>query len=166
MQLPLLVYVMVPAYVANMVPVLVRWIPWAAPMDFGAAVGGKRVLGAHKTWRGFVCGVVLGALAMWLLSLLYWPFGFSALRWGLLASVGALLGDAVKSFFKRRMSVRPGRPWVPFDQVDYSIGALLLGSVVFFPGWQEAVLVVVVSLIGHITVNHLGYYAGIRDVKW
>lgn len=163
----LVFYLMIPAYLANMAPpVFAKRIPWNAPMDFGLSVGSIRVFGDHKTWAGFVCGVVVAVLAGFVLSKVYWPFDFSAVQWSALVGVGALVGDAVKSFFKRRVGIKSGKPWIPFDQIDYTVGALAVGSFVFFPGWLNAFLVVFISAFGHIATNHIGYWLGVRDVKW
>jgi hypothetical protein len=35
--------------------------------------------------------------------------------------------DSVKSFVKRRVGIAPGAPWIPFDQLDFVIGALRRG---------------------------------------
>ncbi|KAA0006124.1 MAG: CDP-archaeol synthase, partial [Thermoplasmata archaeon] len=43
---------------------------------------------------------------------------------------GALLGDIVESFFKRRVGKERGEDWIPFDQVDFLIGALILCYIV------------------------------------
>lgn len=160
-----LLYLMLPAYAANMAPVLCRRIPWNTPVDLGMSWKGSRLLGAHKTWRGYVCGI-LAALFVGVCMQAYWPFDFSLVQWSLFTGVGALLGDSVKSFFKRRLKVNPGLPWVPFDQLDYSIGALALGAFVFFPGWGEAVFIVIASFFLHIVVNHCAYWLRIRNEKW
>lgn len=159
-------YAMVPVYLANMSPVLFRWLPGNAPMDFGLSVGGVRLLGDNKTWRGFVVGVLAAVLSSWLLSFIWWPFSFSPLKWGLFAGLGALLGDALKSLVKRRVGIAAGKPWIPFDQIDFTVGALALGSVVYFPGWLESAVVVIASALGHILMNRVGYALGVRDVKW
>ena len=135
-------------------------------MDFGLSAGGVRIFGAHKTWKGFFAGIIIAVIAGFVMMNIYWPFEFSAIYWSVLIGAGALLGDAVKSFFKRRSGVKPGKPWIPFDQIDYTIGAFALGSIVFFPGWLNVLLVVAVSAIGHVIVNHIGYFIGVRDVKW
>jgi len=166
MTLLQLLYLMIPAYVANMAPVIAKRLPWNYPMDFGLSIGGKRIFGDHKTWKGFIIGVSIAVIAGYIMSKTYWPFNFSALQWSALAGAGALLGDALKSFFKRRVGIKPGHPWIPFDEIDYSVGALALGSIVFFPGWLNAVLVIFISAIGHIAVNHTAYYLKIRDEKW
>ena len=135
-------------------------------MDFGLSLGRFRIFGDHKTWAGFFSGVIVAAFVGFFLSKLYWPFDFSAVQWSALAGIGALIGDAVKSFFKRRVGIKSGKPWIPFDQIDYTVGALALCSFVFFPGWFYAFLVVFLSAFGHIAVNHIGYWIGVRDVKW
>jgi hypothetical protein len=45
---------------------------------------------------------------------------------GLRFGFGAVAGDAAKSFFKRRLAIAPGSPWIPFDQLDFAVGALVL----------------------------------------
>lgn len=162
----LALYALIPAYVANMAPVLLRKLPWSAPLDFGLTFRGERLLGQNKTWRGLIGGTVLGTAACVLISTFYWPFEFSPLVWGALSSLGALVGDAVKSFFKRRVSIKSGKSWVPFDQIDFTIGAFALGSFVWFPGWLSASLAVIISAIAHIAVNHFAFYARIREEKW
>src|SRR3989344_4567788 len=161
-----LFYLMIPAYIANMVPVFARKIPWHTPLDFGKTFRGRRIFGDHKTIRGLIVGIVAGTLLGVGISQLYWPFEFSPVLWSILASTGALLGDAIKSFFKRQIGIASGQSWMPFDQIDYSIGALTLGSIVYFPGWLSCAIVILVSAIGHIAVNHFAYYTRIRGEKW
>ena len=35
---------------------------------------------------------------------------------------GALLGDIIESFFKRRIGKKRGEDWIPFDQIDFILG--------------------------------------------
>lgn len=161
-----LFYLMIPAYIANMAPVFARRIHWNTPLDFGLTLRNKRIFGENKTWRGLIFGVIVGTLVGIILSQIYWTFPFSAIKWSFYASSGALLGDAVKSFFKRQFDVESGKSWFPFDQIDFSIGALIVGSFVYFPGWFNSAIIILVSAIGHIAVNHFAYYIGIRREKW
>ncbi len=59
-----ILYFFLPAYLANMSPVLVRrWFSaLAIPIDGGKTLWGKRLLGDHKTWRGLLAGVIAGML--------------------------------------------------------------------------------------------------------
>ncbi len=168
-----LMYLYLPAYLANLAPLLVKSVlpRWNAPLDFGRKWRGERVLGSHKTWRGLITGVSAGLLtayaqyalgpASWsMIDYSLWP------AWGLLLSLGALGGDALKSFFKRRIRMKPGASWMPFDQVDYALGALALGSLMHFPGWTEAALVLLISVALHLAVSTVGYYTGVRKERW
>lgn len=149
-----------------MAPVFARRISWNTPLDFGKTIFGKRIFGDHKTWKGLVVGITAGTLFGMIIAQPYWPIPVSPFLWSLLVSSGALFGDAAKSFFKRQIGIESGKSWAPFDQIDYSIGALALGSIVYFPGWIPALSVVLASAVGHIAVNHFAYYTGIRGEKW
>lgn len=162
-----LAYFMLPAYVANMAPVLSRFVPWNAPLDFNLKFQGKRLLGSHKT----VVGTLFGLGAAVLMTLIQAQiFGFvhysNWLLLGLLLGSGALLGDIVKSFLKRQLNMKPGKPWIPFDEIDFSIGALVAVSFVYFPGWLESWVILIGSGLGHVAVNHAAFYLGIRGEKW
>ncbi len=162
---------MLPAYVANMTPVLVKKISWLnIPIDTGKIFYGRPVFGKNKTWRGLVFGVFAGVVTGFLQSL----FGVSivpdfAQFWffiSILLSSGALFGDLVKSFFKRRMSISPGSSWLMFDQLDYVIGALLFVSPLYWPGIGNSAMLLVLSGAGHVLVNHIGFWFGIKKTKW
>jgi CDP-2,3-bis-(O-geranylgeranyl)-sn-glycerol synthase len=108
---------------ANSAPVIAAWAagPRASwPLDAGATLpDGRRVLGAHKTWRGLAAGVVLaGCLAPVL-----------GLTIGACAAFGAaaMIGDALSSFAKRRLGCQPGA-WIPgLDQLPEAALPLWLG---------------------------------------
>jgi len=170
-----LLYFMLPAYFANMSTILGRVIfkKWNTPVDIGLKIGGKRVFGSHKTFKGFIIGSCIGILTAYLQSVLY-PYAQSLsiynysnwLALGFLLGFGALAGDSIKSFFKRRVGIKPGERWFPFDQTDFVIGALAFASIVYFPGWENALIILLISLAGHVVVNHSAYYLKIRDEKW
>ena len=138
------VWVFLPAAIANSVPVVAKRYNWLVfldkPLDMGSRMGGKRVLGDHKTWRGLILGVLAGMLTAVLqqqialnnstvssLSIIEWEL-HSPLVIGALMGFGALFGDAAKSFLKRRLNIKPGDTFIFFDQVDYILGALLFLS--------------------------------------
>ena len=136
-----------PAGLANAAPVFANKIPhsdWLAkPLDFGKSLRGKRVFGEHKTFRGLLAGIIMAEIVVNVQRLLYdhssWFHSISlyvnyhsANIWllGFLFALGALGFDALKSFFKRQIGVKPGGTWFPFDQIDYIVGGLLLSSIV------------------------------------
>jgi CDP-2,3-bis-(O-geranylgeranyl)-sn-glycerol synthase len=155
---------MAPAYVANMSPPLVKyWRAWNRPIS-------PRWLGSHKTVVGFAAGLLSAMTTTWVQHVIGYTTGIVDYdRWlelGLRFGLGAMAGDTVKSFFKRRFHVPPGAPWIPFDQLDFALGALVLVAPRAALGRWDVVIVVAVSFVGHVLVNHAAYRLGIRDVKW
>jgi CDP-2,3-bis-(O-geranylgeranyl)-sn-glycerol synthase len=128
-------WLLLPASVANMIPpfAAIIWPKWNQPIDMGLKFRGKRLLGDHKTVRGLITGTVAGLLVFYLqrnifhnYSLGLELFDYSALPvyTGFLLSFGALFGDAIKSFFKRQVGAAEGKPWFPWDQIDWIIGMI------------------------------------------
>ena len=87
-----------PAIIADGGPVWLK-IKGKHPMDFGKNfVDGKRILGNNKTWEGFLLGAFIGLVLGGTQQILGREQGTLV---GFLMGVGALSGDATKSFFKR-----------------------------------------------------------------
>ena len=166
---------MVPAYVPNPVAALCGG---GTPIDLNRNHrDGRRILGDGKTYRGLACGVfagiAAGALQIWLAG----SYDLTFLPQQTAASVtilafGALLGDIVKSFVKRRLGKDRGQPWPVADQYDLVAGAFVL-MLIFDPGWLMAtitlpVLIVILILtpILHRAVNIIGYVSGIKKEPW
>jgi CDP-2,3-bis-(O-geranylgeranyl)-sn-glycerol synthase len=77
-----------------------------------------------------------------------------------------MAGDSAKSFFKRRLGIPPGSPWIPFDQLDFVLGAMILVAPRSALSLGDIAIVLTLTVGGHIVVNHVGYWLGVRDVKW
>lgn len=147
-----------PAYCANGAPVIFGKIfKGKYPMDFGKKLKGKPILGSHKTWPGFIGGILVGTLVGFLQGR---PLA------GLLLGIGALTGDAVKSFAKRQIGVRPGKSWPGADQLDFVIGALLFVSIVEMPTWQIAIIVLVLTPVIHLVANFMAYLLKLKKTKY
>ncbi|MCI0518119.1 MAG: CDP-archaeol synthase [Woeseiaceae bacterium] len=92
---------------------------WAWPLDFGYVLpDGKRLFGAHKTWRGLAAGIGACALIGWVLGP-GWLVGCGV-------AALALVGDALSSSIKRRMNRAPGSEVPGLDQVPESLLPLLV----------------------------------------
>lgn len=167
-------YFMLPAYVANMSPVLFKWVP------FGGTAIHAKIFGSHKTYRGILTGIIMAIATTyaqaWLgqfsffksISILSYPLLFSSILFslGFLFGAGAMLGDLAKSFFKRRLGILEGKPWVPFDQLDFVIGALLLVSIVYRPPWTYIVIIILVTPLLHLITNIIAYVLRLKRVWW
>jgi CDP-2,3-bis-(O-geranylgeranyl)-sn-glycerol synthase len=157
-----LTYFMLPAYAANMAPPFLKyWRGWNPPIA-------PRWLGTHKTVFGFAAGVGVAVLVAWLQSRIAWERApVDADVWlGLRLGAGAMAGDSAKSFLKRRAGIAPGAPWIPFDQLDFAVGALAFTWSRASLSWADVAAILGLAAAGHVVVNHVGYWLGIRDTKW
>ncbi len=162
-------YFFLPAYCANMAPVIFRRFPW-----LGFPVS-EKYFGSHKTWRGLVVAVLFGTAVFWIQRRLYtqgfvsWALvdysGFS-LWFGVCMSAGAILGDLVKSYYKRKVDIAPGKPWLGWDQLDFVIGGLIGVMFVYVPDVLVVVVLLVLSSGLHVLVNYLGYILKIQEKKF
>ena len=169
-------YLMLPAYFANMAPVMVKRINlFAFPIDFNKKLNKNPVLGKNKTFRGLIFGVIFAVIASYLQFRLYYAGFFREisffdyqgwLLFGFLMGFGALAGDLVKSFFKRRLGIGSGAKFVPFDQTDFVIGALVFIMPVFDLTLKIFIVSLLLSFVLHIIVNHVAFYLKIRNEKW
>ncbi|MCX6768759.1 MAG: CDP-2,3-bis-(O-geranylgeranyl)-sn-glycerol synthase [Candidatus Micrarchaeota archaeon] len=166
--LALLIFI-IPCYVANAAPVL---LGGGQPMDLGAKFpDGRRIFGDAKTIRGFFGGVAAGTLAGGIIAL-YSPLPFFGSAWaqflsGFMLSLGALAGDALGSFIKRRIGVEPGKPF-PLDQLGFIVVGLLFAYLIvpsiYSP--EMVIFIVVLSYLLHIISNAAANRFGLKSVPW
>ena len=158
-----LVWFMLPAYCANMAPPFVKyWHGWNRPIS-------RAYLGDHKTIAGFALGLVAGIVTAFLQSFVEYTLLWTPEHWfvvGLMMGAGAMCGDSIKSYFKRRMGIVPGARWIPADQLDFVIGALIPVSIIVSLGWSDILFILIFTFLADIAVNHVSFYIGVRDTKW
>lgn len=159
-----LLYFMAPAYFANMAPPFVRyWRGWNRPIH-------ARALGSHKTIMGYALGVLVAVATAAVQAMIDAPFAlvdYAYWLWlGLAFGVGAMTGDSLKSYFKRLRGLPSGARWVPFDQLDFVLGALLLTAPFVELGWIDLILILTVTLLGDIAVNWVAFHLGIKTTPW
>jgi hypothetical protein len=149
------------------------------PLDGGATIGGRRVLGDNKTWRGAIFMISGPALAAVLLT--RWPAYRDALPgavadappllWGALVGLGVVVGELPNSFLKRRLNIAPGTQrrsagglaMIVLDQADLVPGVwLCLAPVYVLPIATAAVAFVAVTIV-HLLINVIGYAIGARS---
>ncbi len=171
-------YFILPAYFANMcatifakikVPFTGKNFPLGQPIN-------EKLFGSHKTWRGFYAGY-LGALVILVGQFYLQKNGIvsptlldyqniNLFLYAFLFGVGAIAGDTIKSFFKRRIGIRPGQPWPPFDQLDFVIGALVFMAPFYWLPWQNLLVIFLITPILHLLVNVFAYFLGLKKVWW
>jgi len=174
-------YFFLPAYFTNMVPPLAKRAAifnfFDKPVDFGRKFLGQPIFGAHKTWRGVVSGMIVG-ISVTLIQL--WLYRFSPakkisfldyqeiniLLFGFLISVGAIFGDLLFAFIKRRLKIAPGGKFIPFDQTNYVIGSAIFLAADFKIGISAWLTIFILTFFLHIISNRLGYLLKIHQAKW
>ena len=161
-------YFILPAYMANIAPVLVKKINFLnVPVDFGKKLSGKPLFGSHKTWRGIVSATIFGGIIFYIQQLLYANnilrqislinYSEYSIAFGFVMGFGAIFGDLVKSFFKRRIGIGAGKRWVPFDEIDFVIGALVFSSIFYVPNKWVWLFLILITIPVHILTRHIGF---------
>lgn len=178
-------WLLTPAYVASALATFPRGR--GLPMDFGrVAADGRRLLGPSKSWSGFLFG---GFVAM--------PFGLleaslilaappdlrlvPVLAPTLLAAVpvvavltfGAMTGDALGSFLKRRLGRDSGSRAIVLDQLPFVLVPVGLGIALypnpfvsaFVSAWSVFWLLAF-TLGLHTLFNWVAYKVGLKKVPW
>ena len=178
-------WVLTPVYIANAFATLPKGRGPA--MDFGRNwPDGRRILGTSKTWSGFLFGTIAAApfalLQAWLILIAppnlqlvpqYGPTVLAAVPVAFLLTGGAMTGDAIGSFVKRRLGWESGARALGLDQLPFVVLPIGLG-LVLYPGIfvstffsVEALLWVLFLTLGlHISFNWIGYKMGTKKVPW
>ncbi len=179
-------WVLTPAYIANALATLPRGR--GPPMDFGRLWrrDGRRVLGPSKTWSGFLvggfaaipfglieAGLILAAPPPWQLVPLLAPSLLAAVPFVALLTFGAMTGDALGSFVKRRLGRASGSRTFLLDQLPFVLVPVALG-LVLYPGlfggvflrWDAVIWLLAYTLGLHAAFNWVGYWAGLKKVPW
>ncbi|HYA57267.1 MAG TPA: CDP-archaeol synthase [Thermoplasmata archaeon] len=179
-------WLMLPAYAANALATLPRG--YGPKMDGGRiwARDGRPVLGSSKSWSGFFFGgfsaMPIALLEAWLILLappnlklvpVLAPTVLDALPLAALLTFGAMVGDALGSFVKRRLGRPSGTRTILLDQLPFVLVPIALGFAFYpslFLGVFEvpwAILWLLVYTLGlHTVFNWVGFKAGLKKVPW
>ncbi|MGC8651672.1 MAG: CDP-2,3-bis-(O-geranylgeranyl)-sn-glycerol synthase [Candidatus Micrarchaeia archaeon] len=154
-----LLYIL-PAYIANGAPVL---FGGGAPLDMGKSFLGKRIFGDHKTVRGTIAmlagGIVVG--------LAEYPFRNYMLAIAVLMSAGAIFGDLLGSFVKRRLGMREGASLPVMDQYSFFVFAVLFSMPLgHLPDIYGYVFIIVLTGLLHLVTNVGAHRLRLKDVPW
>ena len=163
------VWFFLPAGIANMAPVIAQKL-------FGPGTPiNPHLFGTHKTWQGLISGTICGwlffLLQVWLSHVAFFA-RFSMINYNTTSSLvgvalgfGAICGDMVKSLFKRYYGIPPGKPWIPFDQLDYVLGGVLFVSLLVVIPWLSLLTILIVYPLLHVLTNLTAYALRIRN-EW
>ena len=141
-----------PAYFANAAPVV---FGGGAPIDGGRKFfDGRHIFGPGKSIRGFIVGLIAGLL-----------IGSLQGRWmaGLLLALGALFGDLLGSFIKRRLGAKRGESAPGLDQLGFLALAILFVLPVQVPSLSIVIVLFLMTPMIHLGTNFIGYKLGFKD---
>lgn len=147
---------------ANGAPILARLLAGGRegrPVDGGRlAPDGRPWLGPSKTWRGILAALLLTPTAAWVL-------GEPALA-GLLIGAGAMAGDLLASFLKRRMGIPSSGMALGLDQIPESLLPLLLVEPLYRFGALQLAVMVFLFLVAELVLSRILYALHIRKRPW
>jgi CDP-2,3-bis-(O-geranylgeranyl)-sn-glycerol synthase len=189
-----------PAYLANAVAVPVSKGRRFHPIDGGKSFRSQRLFGDGKTVEGFLLASGIGIAGGFAQCLLSPLFSMPGLAWhdfygsilvprvdlelyvalnapaiarALLFPPGAMLGDLLGSFIKRRLNIPRGAKAPVLDQLDFVAGTILLslaatavGGSFIQLGIVYIVAILVLTPLIHRIVNKLAYKIRIKAVPY
>lgn len=161
------------AMVANAAPMMVKPLIDRVSrhrVDFGRkAWDGRDVFGRNKSWEGIAAAIVVSVLASTIF--VYFEGNPWWIVYGFVSAVGAMCGDLLNSFIKRRLSLGPGECFIPCDQLSF---LLVAHALIYLSGVYELVGVelsarvlafgIVASLFLHMLTNLIAYAVSLKDV--
>jgi len=163
-----------PAMVANASPVLIvgKIVKNGHPIDLGYILkDGRRLFGEGKTWEGLISGIITSSLVG--LSYAKYTTNNYWIMYGIVVGLGALLGDLLNSFVKRRLGKGRGDPFPPFDQITFIIGAFIMIKVSgiealtgIYLNSTDLLIGVAIAGILHPVSNYIAYKLGLKSVPW
>jgi len=158
-----------PAYIANSSAAL---FGGGLPLDFGRKLRKNRIFGKGKTFRGLFLGILFGTVAGNVIGYFIGGTSYSIgsvttyTALGFLLATGALLGDLIKSFFKRRLGYKSGQSLLLIDQLDFVVGAIALGSIVYIPTLSTVIFLIIITPLIHLLLNIIAFLLGLKKVPW
>lgn len=146
-----------PAYCANATPVI---FGRGKPLDLGKKfVDGKPIFGENKTFGGFISGLIIGSAVGLAENILFeYPIAF-----GFVTALGALIGDLIKSFIKRRIGKKPGEILPLADQLDFVLGAFAFSLLIMPPKIEVFLTALIITPPIHLATNYLAFLLKLKE---
>lgn len=134
-----------------------------APLDFKKKFMGKRIFGDHKTIRGTAAALIIGIIAGALEGLAF-PFMFKI---SILLTIGAVFGDLLGSFIKRRLNYKSGKSFPIMDQFGFVVFAIIFAfGMGNLPTWYGIAFILLLTGIMHPLTNLGANKLKLKSVPW
>jgi CDP-2,3-bis-(O-geranylgeranyl)-sn-glycerol synthase len=126
------------------------------PIDGGVRLAdGHPLFGTSKTIRGVVLALLITPLASWLLGL-----GWQV---GILVAAGAMAGDLLSSFLKRRLGLLPSSMAIGLDHIPESLIPLAASALLLPVSLLDIVVGVIAFCVGGLLLSRLLFRLNLRD---
>ncbi len=162
-----IILILIPLYIANS---SAMFLGGKTPIDFNQSfVDKKPFLGKGKTVKGTFLGILAGIIAVFLVDFYFQgktPIIENYFLYGSLLSAGAIAGDLIGSFIKRRFNIERGKPVLLLDQLDFVVIGMLIGSLIHLVSIELFLLICVITLIAHRISNFIAFKFKLKKVPW
>jgi len=168
-----LLYLLIPAYFANMAPVFFKRLDFLNyPIDFGKKIRKKRIFGKNKTFRGLFFGMILAMLVFYIQKIFFLEgfvsfslidYSLYSVWFGAVIGLVTILGDAIESFFKRQLGKKPGKPWVPFDQLDFVITNFIFFAFFIDISILSYLIAAIIITLCDMIIQYTGYKLKLKE---
>lgn len=160
-----IIWLYLPSAFANMAPVVFDRVKL-----FSKAINIK-LFGENKTYRGFFFGIIFSIIIAYTqkylnvftqnINIINYS-KINILYFGFMMGFCSLFGDLIKSFIKRMLKIAPGKPFIPFDEIDWILGANIF--LIFYTKIRFDLIIYSIVILGilHILVNIVSYKLKIR----
>ncbi len=159
MQALLILQLLFVLLVANGTPILAKRLmgPIGAwPLDGGMAfIDGRPLFGRSKTLRGVILSIVVTAVVAPIVGL--------SPSTGATVAAGAMLGDLLSSFVKRRLGLAPSSRALGLDQVPESLLPLLFCRSALALSLIDMAVGVVAFFVCELVLSRILYRLHVRD---
>jgi CDP-2,3-bis-(O-geranylgeranyl)-sn-glycerol synthase len=158
MQFAVILQLLVLLLIANGTPVIAKRIlgtRLSYPIDAGLKLpDGQPLFGRSKTIRGVLLALVMTSAAAPAVGL-EWKIGA-------IVGSGAMAGDLLSSFLKRRLRLSPSSQAVGLDQVPESLFPFLLCRPMLDLTWTAVVVGVAIFFVTERVLSRVLYRLGVR----
>jgi len=159
--------ILIPLYIANSTAML---LGGKTRIDLNTDfIDKKPLFGEGKTVKGTFFGILAGIVAVLIVNFCFQgntPIIPQYLWYGSLLAIGAITGDLLGSFIKRRCGIERGKPVFLLDQLDFVVIGILLGSRICVISIELFVLICLITLVAHKTSNFIAFKFKLKKVPW
>ena len=142
-----------PAFCAPLVAPVSMLLPKTHPIDFGVYLWGQRLFGDKKTIEGTFAAIILATCM---------GVALSEPLVGFVFAVGAMLGDLLNSFIKRRLKIPPGKYFPIMDELNFLFFPVIFAPSFFSITLLDVLVLGVLAMFLHYLYDRVALFTGFK----